>query len=63
MHMHNVICKVFAPELFDHMQKRGDYTHLYFTHRWFLFDFCQGEYIRTFVLASEFINVNFRESA
>ena len=31
--------QILDPGLFEHMQKRGDYTHFYFSYRWFLLDF------------------------
>jgi hypothetical protein len=37
-HMRTLI-QILDPDLFDHMQKRGDYTHFYFYYRWFLLDF------------------------
>ncbi|PAA79437.1 hypothetical protein BOX15_Mlig019554g2, partial [Macrostomum lignano] len=31
--------QVTDPQLFEHMLKRGDYTHFYFCYRWFLLEF------------------------
>ena len=33
------LIQILDPDLFEHMQKRGDYTHFYFSYRWFLLDF------------------------
>ena len=34
-----LLIQILDADLFDHMQKRGDYTHFYFSYRWFLLDF------------------------
>lgn len=33
------LIQILDTNLFDHMHKRGDYTHFYFSYRWFLLDF------------------------
>src|SRR5690606_18452786 len=33
------LIQILDVDLFEHMQKRGDYTHFYFSYRWFLLDF------------------------
>ena len=32
-------------ELYEHMKQHGDYTHFYFSYRWFLLDFKRGVYL------------------
>ena len=34
-----LLIQILDGDLFEHMQKRGDYTHFYFSYRWFLLDF------------------------
>lgn len=36
--MRNLI-QILDTDLFEHMHHRGDYTHFYFSYRWFLLDF------------------------
>ncbi|ESO11592.1 hypothetical protein HELRODRAFT_71468, partial [Helobdella robusta] len=33
------LIQIMDPELFEHMRQYGDYTHFYFSYRWFLLDF------------------------
>ena len=33
------LIQILDGELFDHMHQNGDYTHFYFSYRWFLLDF------------------------
>jgi hypothetical protein len=33
------LIQILDNDLFEHMQERGDYTHFYFSYRWFLLDF------------------------
>jgi len=33
------LIQILDSDLFEHMHKRGDYTHFYFSYRWFLLDF------------------------
>lgn len=33
------LIQIVDSDLFEHMHHRGDYTHFYFSYRWFLLDF------------------------
>jgi hypothetical protein len=33
------LIQILDSNLFEHMHQRGDYTHFYFSYRWFLLDF------------------------
>ena len=33
------LIQIMDSDLFEHMYHRGDYTHFYFSYRWFLLDF------------------------
>lgn len=36
------LVQILDVEIFELMQRKGDYTHFYFCYRWFLLDFKRG---------------------
>jgi len=38
----SLLSKVLDPELFEHLNQNGEFSHFYFCYRWFLLDFKRG---------------------